>query len=1041
MSNYFIQSLWEAIRPFRTKTPFYIACTAGLMQLATVDAQAIRVQDTQTITAVARKVSGVVTDENGAPLPGVAVRDAANPRNATMTDDNGRFMLNVQGQQIKVSYIGYEAQTIAVSDGQMTIKMQPTNANLGEVVVVGYGRQAKANLTGSVAQIKSDELQSRPVQNVSNALQGLLPGVTVTAGQGRPGMDGATIRVRGVGTLNNSDPYILVDGVETGTLNAIDPNDIESISVLKDAASAAIYGSKASNGVILITTKRGKVGRPVVTYSGSFGLLSPTKMVERLNSGEYAKMLNYGLTQNGKTARFTEEEIAKFNDGSDPEKYPNTDWYDLAFKTGIQHAHSFNVSGGTDLVKYMASAGYMNQQGILPSSMRERFTARTNLDFSFSSRLTAHLGLNFIKNDYKDPSSNYAGGSSDQIIRQLNIIAPWITARYADGTYGTISDGNPIAWLDADQPVVRENNTMTIDLGLDYKVVEGLVASAKVSHLNAGQKYSYFEKYYRYNPNKETSPNSLSQTKFNWTRTNLDLLLNYDRQFGVHGVKALLGYHAEKYDYDQLGGYRKNFPNNNVTDMDGGDASTSTNGGYSRELNMMSWFGRVNYDLMGKYLFEANLRADASSRFAKGHRWGYFPSFSAAWRISEEPFMESLKSTLSYLKLRASWGKLGNQDALSDYYPAVNTYNLGAIAVLGGQPTQGYYQSTYKMTTISWEKARTWGFGADFELFGKITGSIDYYDRKTTGIIMQVPAPYEFALGSYYDNVGAMSNRGVELSLGYNDRWGDWSFGVQANVSYNKNKILNLGGVTTMKDPNNGNMRRQVGEALNSYYMYHADGFFQTDEEAQAWMDKYQPQKGYPFGSYKFKAGDLIYADTNGDGKMSVDDQVFKNSSNPAWMFGLVLNGGWKAFDLQAIFSGYAQSARIMNAEVYGDFRGDNSHPATIWRDSWTYNPGNPKMPRISDALSSPSHPQRVMSDFWLANTSHLRLKNLQLGYTLPQELTQRWGMSRVRFYYSVENLFTIDAMKVNVDPETSSERGSSYPLVMTNSFGVNITF
>lgn len=1026
--------------PVKLSTALCLMC-AGFVQLSPATALATQATSLRTaaIQQTGVKVSGTVHDTAGNPLPGAVVRDESNPRNATMTDNNGRFSLsNVRAKQISIHYIGYQLLKVAVSDSPLSITLVEDNKDLGEVVVVGFGKQAKANLTGSVAQIKSEDLQSRPVQNVSSALQGLMPGVSVTAGQGRPGADGSTIRVRGVGTLNNASPYILVDGVETNNLNSIDPNDIESISVLKDAASAAIYGSKASNGVILITTKRGKVGKPVVTYSGNVGFLNATRLVERLTSAEYAEMLNFALKDNGKPERFTAAEIEKFRNGSDPDNYPNTDWYDLAFKTGVQHSHSFNVTGGTETVKYMAAAGYMNQQGILESSNRERFSIRTNLDFTFSPRLTGHAGLNFINNDYDDPNNNYVGGGSDQIIRQLNIIAPWIAARKADGTYGTIGDGNPIAWLDAKQPVITKTQNTNLNLGLDYKLMEGLVASVKVAHLNLTQNQRSFLKYFRYNPNKETSPNNLGQGQYNRARTSVDVLLNYDKQWGVHGLKVLGGYHAEKFDYDELTGERKNFPNNDVTDMNAGDASTSKNGGYSRELNMLSWFGRINYDLMGKYLFEANLRADASSRFSKGHRWGYFPSFSGAWRISEEHFMENTRDWLGYLKIRASWGKLGNQDALDDYYPSLNLYNIDGKAVFNGVVTPGYYQGSYKVSTISWEKATTWGFGVDFELFKHVTGSVDFYNRKTTGIIMKVPAPKEFALGDYYDNVGALRNTGVEISLGYNNRWGDWTFGAQGNISFNQNELLNLGGVEFL---NSGNQRNQIGHAYNSYYMYHADGFFATDAEAQAWMDKYSGKPGYPFGKYKFKAGDLIYTDTNGDGAMTTDDRKLCNSTTPAIHFGLVLNAGWKNFDLQAIFSGFAKSARVLNSEVYGDFRGDNSHPASIWRESWTYKGNAGKMPRVSDARVSPSHPSNVMSDFWLANTSHLRLKNLQLGYTLPQSISAPLGMSKVRFYYSVENLFTIDAMKINIDPEISSERASSYPLIMTNSLGVSITF
>ncbi len=989
-----------------------------------------------------RRIRGVVKDTNGDPLMGAYVRIPGTNK-LTVTDAKGEFSLLISGNTIEVTYVGFVKRAVKIDPNQQLVNvvLEEDNKSLSEAVVVGYGTQKKANLSGSVAQITAQELADRPVQNVSSALQGLMSGVTITAGQGRPGQDESTIRIRGVGTLNTADPYILIDGVEAGTINAIDPNDIENISVLKDASSAAIYGSKASNGVILITTKRGKSGKPKVTYSGNIGIQNATKLVERLSSAEHATFLNQALTSAGKTARWTDDEITAFRTGSDPYKYPNTDWYDLAYKTGVQHQHSFNVSGGTDDIKYMASAGYMYQNGILPHSNRERFNGRTNLDFKFSSRLEGHIGLAYINNDYDDPTSSYAGGSSDQIIRQLNIIAPWIVSRYADGTYGTVSDGNPLAWLDANQVVRRENKNFTGTLGLDYKILPELVLSAKGAYVSSTQHYRNFQKFIQYNASKASEPNFLDERHYDWTRKTFDLLLNYEKKFDKHGLKGLAGWNAEAYDYYDMGGKRKNFPNNELTDMDAGDASTTTNLGKSRELNMVSWFGRINYDYDDKYLFEANIRADASSRFAKGHRWGYFPSMSAAWRISSEPFMESTKSWLDYLKIRGSWGLLGNQEALDDYYPTINTYNLDVNYAFGGSLVPGYYQKNFKINTISWEKARTIGFGVDFTIFKKLTGTIDYYDRKTTGIIMDVAVPYEFQLNAYKDNVGAMSNRGIELSLAYRDQWGDWTFGAMANFSYNKNKILDLGGDPFMADPNNSNMRRQVGKAINSYYMYRANGFFASDADAQAWMDKYKSQAGYPFGSQQFKAGDLIYEDANNDGKMSADDRVFCNSTNPAFNFGLTLNAGWRNFDFQAMFTGFAKAARILSAEVFGDFRGDNSHPATIWRKSWTFAGQDAEMPRIFDATNSPSHPQRVMSTFWLQNTSHIRLKNIQIGYTLPESWVKAAGLTSVRFYYSAENLFTIDKMPVNIDPETTVERGSNYPLIMTNSFGVNITF
>ena len=981
--------------------------------------------------------TGRVLDNQGEPLIGVTVMEAGTS-NGTVTDLDGKFSLNLKNPNAKlaISYVGYISQTLQAS-GNMKVTLKPDNKELSEIVVVGYGTQKKVNLTGSVSSVDSKVLESRPIQNLQSGLQGLMPGVTISGTNGAPGMDAGSINVRGVGTLNTSSPYILIDGVESGTMSSLDPNDIESISVLKDAASAAIYGSKAANGVILITTKRGKSGKPQVSYNGYISLQNPTSLVDRLDSYEYAHMLNDALESEGKAKKFaTEEEINAL---------PNTDWYDLAYKTGSLQHHNVSVNGATDNVNYLASVGYLKQTGILPHAGREQFNGRTNLEMKINSRLTARLNLSFIKNDYSDPSSAYNGGGSDQIIRQLNLIAPWITARYDDGTWGTISDGSPIAWLDNGLKVNRKNTNFTGLLGVDYKILDGLTAKLSASYVNDNQNYSYFQKYFVYNANKKTDPNFLDDRLYKWERKTFEALLTYNKTFGKHTVGALAGWHAEGYDYKYSYAYRQNFPNNEVTDLNAGDVSTQKAQGYTRELNMLSWFGRVNYDFAGRYLFEANLRADASSRFADGHRWGYFPSFSAGWRVSEEPFMEATKSWLSNFKIRASWGQLGNQEALSDYYPSVSTYSVDAKYPFDNKVNTGYYQSSYKINTITWEKATTWGIGVDLGfLNGKINTTIDYYNRLTDGILISVDAPYEFALGSYLDNVGKMRNQGVEFSLGYNDKFGDVTFGAALNVAYNKNKIESMPGKGYVST--GYNQRNATGEEYNSYYVYKADGFFNSDEEAKQYMDYYWPADGSkgscPFGGGDFKGGDLKYVDTNGDGKIDDTDRIYAGSSVPRWTFGLNLNAAWKGFDLSLFFNGQFKAYRYFDAyEVEGAFVGDSSHPATIWRDSWTYNKTNPKMPRLFTNTNSPSSTRNNVSTFWLKNVSYCRLKNLQFGYTLPKSALAFLHVNKVRVYYSCENLFTIDGLDINVDPEATSQRLSSYPLLRTHSFGLSVTF
>ncbi|MDR2815005.1 MAG: TonB-dependent receptor [Prevotellaceae bacterium] len=985
-------------------------------------------------------VSGTVRDGNNDPVAGASVVVKGSTTGVT-TDANGGYTISAPADAtLAFSFLGMNTVEEAIAGrGRIDVVLGASDQSLEEVVIVGYGTQKKANLSGSVSQIDSKALASRPIQNVSTAIQGLMTGVTSLYAQGRPGQDGATIRVRGVGTLNTADPYILIDGVQTGTMNSIDPSDIESISVLKDASSAAIYGSKASNGVILITTKRGKAGAPKVSYNGYVGVQTPTQMVERLSSYDYARLLNQALTDDNKSERWTADDLQKFKDGSDPYGHPNTDWYDLAYRNGFQHQHNVNVSGGGEKVSYMASAGFLQQDGILPNSERQQFNGRTNLDVNLSERFALRMNLAYIKNDYKDPDANYSGGSSDQIIRQLNVIAPWIPYKDKDGFYGAIADGNPIAWLDLDQTVDRYNQNFTGMIAADYKLFDGMKVTLQGAYIGNIQHYKNFRKDIQYNPNKYHGPNRLDERYYLWDRTNFDALLNYDKQFGLHGVKVLAGWHTEKYNYAENTMVRTGFPNNNLTDMSAGTTSTQTNSGYTRELAMLSGFGRINYDYAGRYLLEANFRADASSRFAEKNRWGYFPSFSAAWRVGEEPFAESLKgSWLDNLKIRGSWGLLGNQDALDDYYPYLNTYNVDATYPFGGSLQSGYYQKAYRMETISWEKARTYGVGIDFTVFKHISASVDLYDRKTTDIIMNVPVPAEFALDAYKDNVGAMQNRGVELSAGYNNRWGDWSLSATANFSYNKNEILNLGGVDEMID---GNSINRVGEAISSFYVYQADGFFQSQAEVDEFTAKYNSSTGTTMFSRAFKPGDIKYVDANGDGKINGDDRVVCNSTNPAYIFGLNLSAGYKWFDLSMIFAGAAKMARIYNREAFGVFTGEAAHPSSIWLDAWTPDNTDAEMPRIWNENNSNSDPTNVMSSFWLQNTSYLRLKNLQVGYNVPSQLIRRVGLERARIYYSAENLFTIDDMPINLDPETNSERASSYPLIKTHSFGVNLTF
>ncbi len=988
-------------------------------------------------------IKGIVIDELNIPLPGISVSAINSEKSVnlkTHTNNDGFFQVKTTeaGQySFTFSSVGFQTQTLSgynIKRGEtisLSVKLLSENTTLNDVVVVGYGTNKKINLTGSVASVSGKDLADRPITSVSSGLQGLVPGMTITSAQGRPGGSNNTIRIRGTGTLNNASPYILIDGIESGSMDQIDPNDVESISVLKDAASAAIYGSKAANGVILVTTKRGTVGRSIVSYSGYAGWQAATGFIERMNSADAATYYNKSLEASGNAPRFTPEEITKFRDGSDPYGYPNTDWNKLGFDgNGFMQQHNVNLSGGAEKLKYMVSLGALDQNGIMRNSNRKQFNLRSNIDAQVSDRLSLRANMSFISNNYADPTNSYIGGGSDQIIHQLNRIAPWIPYKKQDGTYGSIGDGNPVAWLDLNQIVDTKDQNFSGILALDYKLHDDLKLTAQGAYVSNVQDRSEFIKDIQYNSIKYHGPNSLDERITLWNRPSLDLLLNYDKNFGKHNLKGLLGYHIEKYDSKYTRAYREGFANNELNNINAGTLVTQKGDGFTRELAMMSYFGRLSYDYMGKYLFEGNFRADASSRFSPDNRWGYFPSLSAGWRLSEESFMEGTRSWLQSLKIRGSWGQLGNQEALDDYYPWLVTYGIGTNYAFGGNVLTGIDQRSQKLATISWEKSNNWGIGIDFNVLSSLEFSVDYYNRKTTGIIMDVPVPGSFGLGAYKDNVGAMRNTGFEFSSTFRKKWSDWSFTAAGNMAINKNEILNLGGVNEMI---NDYLINRVGSAINSFYGYVADGLFKSQEEADAFTVQY----GNPFGN-TFQAGDFRYKDVNQDGKFNSADRAIIGSEQPKITFGLNLSGSWKDFELSVFSQGALGVYRYFS--VLGEFSGDTGHPSTAWFNAWSPENPNGTFPRIAASARSNSSPNTI-SSFWISKANYLRVKNIQLGYNLPINWVKKAHISRAKIFYSGENLFKVDNLPFNIDPEAPSGRGSHYPQISTHAIGLNVTF
>ena len=1004
-------------------------------------------------TAVAQSVRGTVVDTSGEPVPGASVV-VTGTTVGSITDIDGNFSITgvAPSGHLDVSFVGYVTNKVAYRAGQnLRIVLEEDNKMLEEVVAVGYGTQKKANLTGSVANVDNKLLDNRPLTNLSSGLAGLLPGVSVVQTSGQPGSDIGTINIRGLGTFNVSAPLVIIDGFE-GTMNDVNPNDVASISVLKDAASSSIYGSKAANGVILITTKRGESGKAKVTYQGLVGMTNTTNNPEFMSSAEIAEIWNQARQSVGLAPQYTDDEVRKFRDGSDPDNYANTDWQDLLYKTGMQTSHNVTVSGGNEYGKYLASIGYLYQNGVVDNYNKHQTSARINLDAKPSEKIETSFSINYMRQSVNEPLPSYNQTSGDinefgstnsvyQIFRQINVISPMVPYKYSDGSYGSISDGNPIAWVESG---AHGNNIISNLHGIasaKYYIVPSFsvkVAGSYNRHEKESNQHNLRVKYH----SGSQGSTYVSETHSNYDRSSIEVIPEFKKSFGSHNVNVLAGYHAELYKYRYTYLYTSGLPNDVLTDLDAGSPSTEDLSGYTREHALMSWFGRVAYDWKGRYLLEFNARYDGSSRFTKGNRWGFFPSVSAGWRISDESFFDGLRGLISNAKIRGSWGQLGNEDVNGSFYPTVFTMDLGYGNHFAGTYENGAKTVKATNTGLKWETATTWGIGLDATVW-KFDVTLDWYNRTTKDILLSVPVPITYALTGYVDNIGKVRNQGIEFAVNYNDKFGPVRFQFGVNGCYNMNEVLNLG-----INYSNGeaveyislgydqySCRDVVGMAMNQFYGYAVDGFLNENETKSyaegGWAD-YE-------GSSIRRAGDLKYVDQNGDGKINADDRVYLGSQDPKFTFGFHLNLGWKNWDLIAFFQGAANVHRYM-ADALGGLGNSDTKLNTIWRDSYIVKGEGAKYPNLGIPGQNYSG-NGGQNSFWLQNASYVRMKDLQLGYNVPRSVLNKIGITACRIYYSGQNLFTISGMIKGFDPEMPSGRGNGYPQTVVNSLGVNITF
>ena len=1013
-------------------------------------------------------IKGVVQDAFG-PIAGANVIEKGTT-NGTITDMDGNFTLDVAPNSILViTFIGYKEQQVPVNNQKtFNIKLTEDSQALDEVVVVGYGTQKKVNMSGSVTSVNVSEMaESRPLTNISTALAGTAPGVQITSSNNLPSNNGdADIKVRGQGTLNNSSPLVIIDGVE-GTLNSVSPQDVETVSVLKDAASSAIYGSRAANGVILITTKQGKSGKMKLDYTGyvSFQTLDqPYEVVS--DYANYMEYLNEGMANSNKPKPFSDNVINLWREKSkDPNglneygmpnylAYPNNSIFDV-YETGVSHQHNISASGGSEEITYYTSFNYLNNPGILENCGFERFSLRANVDSQVKDWLKIGVNLSGYTSNTTPVSDNI-----DDIY-----------------TYG-LTGGNPgIAYLDdqnrlginanaEDDPQNATNNPYNrlrnvsgnIQVNTLKTRLYAVLTPLKGLTIQGSYTYDYYDKFKENKPNFVPMYNFQTNTLYtdgvgqtsiaNYNektfRNFMDATVRYERNFFDNRLSTnlMVGGSQEQYKRQFFSGTRKDLIDPSLNVIGGAIGESSTTGNVT-EWAMRSFFGRLNLGWDDKYLLEVNLRADGSSRFLADNRWGYFPSFSAAWRISEEGFMENTKNWLDNLKVRASYGSLGN-NTLGDNRDNDGNYTSQSLYaqtnyVLGRAVAMGLSQTAIANAALTWETTYITNVGLDYNVLGnRLSGSVEFFNKRTEGILIDLPAPKVHGNATIpKQNSAQITNRGLEFSTNWSDKAGkDFSYNVGFNFTYIKNNVDKFKGDDyTIKDAR----ILQEGLPIWSLYVREADRIIQTDEDlaiVQAMLDNpaVEGKVVFPYGTPQ--KGDILYKDLNGDGLVNDDDRtVIGNGQNPTFTYGVNLGFNWKGIDFSALIQGQAGIKDVYLSALYKTtVRQGYQLNADVIDGRWYEGRTDASYPRLLDYSDTRNE---QYSDFWVTDKSYLKIRNITLGYTLPTAWSKVAYMDRVRFYGSLENFFTFTKWK-GYDPEVN---GIKYPTMRQVVVGVNVTF
>ena len=1058
----------------------------------------------------AQSISGTVTDDLGEPVIGASVVEKGNPQNGAITDIDGKFTIRVNaGTPIVISYIGMVTQEANAANG-MVVRLKEDTHTLQDVVVIGYGVQKKSVVTASIAKVSADDLDGKTRLRAEDALKGMAAGVQVTSASGQPGAK-SMIRIRGIGTINSSEPLYIIDGMPTDQngMESVNPYDIESIEVLKDAASGAIYGARAANGVILITTKKGKMGKAQINYNFSQGWQSAWKKRDVTDATNYAILQNERRVQNGLAPLYNDPYNLVDANGEKINGF-GTNWQDLLFNDNAPITqHDVSISGASEKVNYYLSIGYFDQEGIVGGnygqSNYDRLTLRSNNQFNlfddskernFLNKLDLGANISYMRVHSTGVSDNSTWGSP---LGSALYLAPTLpvtltqlgydaagNANYGQGmidrynAYDLYYDanGNPYtipgyvgSYQEQNNPIAMMQGNpnknwshkfmpkFSLDLQLWDELKYHFTYSAELSFW--GYEGATLQKYYLSGNNNSDHTQAVAY-KGNNSTWQVENTLTYDKTFGKHTIGVVLGQSALKTKGDELGGSHWNLVNTEKPSINyttGGDLELSTDadgkvngaksligvwGGPYTEHRLASLFARLSYNFDEKYMVQATIRRDGSSRFGSNNKYGTFPSFSVGWNIMNENFMESNRDWLTNLKLRASWGKNGN-DNIGDFAYTTLTATGGSSNYYYGQTASMTYGSKANRLAnedLKWEESEQTNIGLDLGLWSnQLTFSVDYYMKKTNGMIIDMPIPSYVGEQRPLANVGDMENSGWEFELGYKWHIGDARFGVKANAAYLKNELKNLGndtgflnyGISQFAD---GGTRAENGQPFPFFYGYKTNGILQNQAEADAYNAQYGTSS---------KPGDFRFMDTNGDNQITSDDRTNIGDGIPDWTFGLNFDAEWKGFDFGVFFQGVS-GVDVFDATYRQDIASGNYPTWVLQR--WTGEGTSNTVPTLGDSKNW------VCSDMYIQDGSYLRLKNITLGYTLPRNLTNKIGISRLRVYARAENLFTWTKYW-GFDPEigagwdNDSQKHNTqytgvdygvYPQARTYTFGVNVS-